>query len=87
MEVKKLCLYLWSTLRADLPSSMHKDAWMKFKENLRLRDSLALSVGISNELLGIVLGTDQVTRVRKFMEDESNVETLPDKFTTLWPYA
>ena len=80
MEVKKLCLYLWYTLRADLPSSMHKEAWMKFKENLRLRDSLALSVGMSNEIFRIALGTDLVTRARKFMEDESNVETLPEKF-------
>ena len=87
MEAKKLCLYLWSTLRADLPSSMHKEAWMKFKENLRLRDSLALSVGMSNEILGVVLGTDQVTKVRNFMEDESNLKALPDKFTELWPYT
>ena len=87
MEAKKLFPFLWTTLRADLPSSMHKEAWKKFKENLRIRDTLSLSCGLSNEIISLILGSDSVTQVSKFMEDESNLDRLSDTFIKLWPYA
>ena len=87
MEAKKLFIFLWSTMRADLPSSMHKEAWKKFQQNMRIRDTLAFSMGLSNEIISLTLGSDSVTQASKFMEDESNLDRLSDTFMKLWPYT
>ena len=72
MEARNLCRYLWSTLKADLPNAMHREAWKEFKKNLRLRDTLALVIGLSNEVIKLILGVDSVTRRENFMEKEEN---------------
>ena len=59
---KKLLNFCWSTLRAKLPSTMHKEAWKKFQENLRIRDILAATFGMSNDIFTVILGADTVSK-------------------------
>ena len=84
---KKLLNFCWSTLRAKLPSTMHKEAWKKFKENLRIRDILAATFGMSNDIFTVILGADTVSKASQYMEDESNMAKLSDNFIKLWPYT
>ena len=79
--------FCWSTLRAQLPSPMHKEAWKKFQENLRIRDSLAATFGMTNDIFIFSLGADSVAKASKYMEDESNMAKLSDNFLQLWPYT
>ena len=85
MEAKNLCRYLWSTMKADLPNAMHRDAWKKFKENLRLRDCLALVVGLSNEVIRLILGVDSATRRSNFMEDDENEAKMMQSYVEYLP--
>ena len=53
--------HIFKTLRADLPSDMHKEAWKDFKEKVWLRDRIIATLGVSFEVFNIIVGIDAAT--------------------------
>lgn len=49
------------TLRADLPSEMHKEAWKDFEKYLRIRDIFVATSGFLFELINQASGNDYPT--------------------------
>ena len=71
MSVKNFCKDLYGTLRAQLPSDMHREAWKDYQERIWLRDRLMTVVGFSIQVVNIIAGLDAASFKKEIMNDES----------------
>ena len=65
------CKNFYKTLRADLPSDMHRKAWKEFEEKMWIRDRVIAILGVSFEVVNIIVGIDAATFKKEIMDNDS----------------